>query len=357
VTAVRNNPDGPVWIDLANSPHVLFFSPVIQALSARGIDVLVTARDFAQTVDLCKLYGLDCTVIGTHGGAGIPGKLSNLYRRVRQLSAFVRDVRPSVAVSHNSYTQLVAARSLRIPCMTAMDYEHQPANHLAFRAADVVAVPEALPLRTIRLQGASPRKTWRYAGIKEHISLAGFRPSEGYLRSVGLDPDLVTVVVRTPADMALYHRFENVLFRSILERLRSQDVQAVVLARTPSQADGLERDGFGDLLWRGPALDGRELVAAADLVVSAGGSMNREAAVLGTPAYSVYAGAPAAVDEWLARSGLLTFVRDQQEIASIPFEKRDGIRSQTVGTDVLDSFVRTLLSLRESGARGWRSHP
>jgi predicted glycosyltransferase len=338
--------DGPVWIDLANSPHVLFFRPVIDALQAAGAAVVVTARDFAQTVPLCELYGVDCTVVGAHGGAGIPAKIRNLFDRVTQLRFFVQPFRPSVAVSHNSYTQIVAARTLGIPSMTAMDYEHQPANHLAFRMADAIALPEALPVRITARQGASRRKTWRYPGIKEDISLAGFTSTPGYLESVGLDPSRVTVVVRPPADMALYHRFENVLFSSVLERLRAEAAQVVLLARTVEQAFALEGKGFGEMLWRGPVLDGRELVAACDLVVSAGGTMNREAAALGVPAFSVYAGEPAAVDAWLEDSGRLVFVRNPDDVRAIRVAQRAdaGVHPRN-GTGLLDEFVSRVLRL------------
>lgn len=344
----RRSNVGPIWIDLANSPHVLFFKPVIDVLQRAGVDVVVTARDFAQTLDLCRLYEVDCQAVGVHGGASIPGKIANLGERVLQLSKTVRGLRPSAAVSHNSYTQLLAARMLGIPTMTAMDYEHQPANHIAFRAANLIAVPEALPVSVIRRQGATRRKTWRYPGLKEDISLAGFTPTNGYLASVGLDPARVTAVVRPPADMALYHRFENRLFRSVLERLQAARTQVVLLPRTPHQASLLERDGFGDLTWNGPALDGRELVAAADLVISAGGTMNREATVLGVPAYSVYAGEPAAIDEWLASSGRLKFVREESDLDLIELRKRTDAHAPVgIGTATLDAFVERLLSLRK----------
>jgi predicted glycosyltransferase len=337
---------GPVWIDLANSPHVLFFQPIIAALRGAGVDVVVTARDFAQTVALCELYGIACTVVGTHGGAGIPGKARNLLDRVAQLSRAVRPLRPSVAVSHNSYAQIVAARSMGVPSMTAMDYEHQPANHLAFRLASLVALPEALPVPATRRQGASPVKTWRYRGIKEDISLAGFRRTPGYLESVRLDPGRVTAVVRPPADMALYHRFENALFVSVLEHLRAESVQVVLLPRTRQQAGALGERGFGEMLWTGPVLDGREVVAGCDLVISAGGTMNREAAALGVPAFSVYAGRPAAVDGWLAESGRLTFVRSDGDIRAIQLVKRAGAGDvASKGTSVLDEFVKRALRL------------
>ncbi len=368
--AARPRSAGPIWIDLANSPHVLFFQPVIAELHRRGVPTVVSARDFAQTVDLCRLLGLEAEVVGGHGGSGLVGKAGNLAGRVRALCAFARAKAPSVAVSHNSYAQAVAGRLLGLPVVTAMDYEFQPANHLAFRCATLVAVPDVFPLDVLRRQGAKPSKVWRYPGLKEEIALAGFVPSPGYLEEAGVVPSPSgqgaagatarsaagapagpgagattgvaagpaagatavpgaappVVVVRPPADMALYHRFENPLFGELLARLqelrRAGRARVIVLARTATQAGALQSGGFGDLLWKGAALDGRQVIAAADAVVSAGGSMNREAAVLGTPAFSIFAGRLAAVDRALVAEGRLKLLRSAADIAALEFQKR-----------------------------------
>ena len=336
---------GPVWIDLANSPHVLFFRPVLDELRRRDVATTLTARDFAQTTQLCERFGLDAEVIGRHGGASISGKLLGLVQRVRGLRAFARRTRPCVAVSHNSYSQAVAARSLRLPVMTAMDYEYQPANHLAFRCADLVAVPEEFPLDRLLAQGARPGKTWRYPGLKEHIALAGFVADPGYLERAGIDTSRPVVVVRSPADMALYHRFGNPLFPLLLERLAKEEVTTVLLARTETQAADLEAAGFGSLLWRGEALDGPQLVAGADAVVSAGGSMNREAAVLGTPAYSIYAGKLAAVDRTLVAIGSLCLLHDVDDLARIPLRKKAAATPPRIGDALVVQFVDRLLQV------------
>lgn len=341
-----NRRDGPIWIDLANSPHVLFFRPIIAELRKRGAVVVVSARDFAQTVDMCGLFGVEHSVVGVHGGASLKGKSLNLVSRARALQRWAAPLRPSAAVSHNSYAQLVAARMMRLPAMTAMDYEHQPANHLAFRAATLVAVPEVLPAALLASQGATARKTWRYPGLKEQVALAGFSPSPDYLRSVGLDPERVTAVVRPPADFALYHRFSNTLFGDVLERLAGADVQTVLLARTDEQARALAEAGYGDLLWTGPVLDGREIIAAADLVVSAGGTMNREAAVLGVPAVSVYAGRPAAVDEWLEQEGRLLVLRSAEDVRALRIERRNRRRAEPVSDALVRLFADRILALR-----------
>jgi len=333
---------GPAWIDLGNSPHVLFFKPVIEELHRRRVQTVVTARDFAQTRQLCERFGIDAEVIGRHGGASISGKLLGLAQRVRALRSFAQRTRPCVAVSHNAYSQTVAAWSLGVPVMTAMDYEYQPANHLAFRCADLVAVPDVFPLDRLRAEGARPRKTWRYPGLKEHIALAGFQADPGYLARAGIDTTRPVMVVRPPADMALYHRFGNPLFPLLLQRLMKEDVTTVLLARTGAQAADLEAAGFGSLLWRGEPLDGRELVAGADAVVSAGGSMNREAAVLGTPAYSIYAGKLAAVDRTLVADGSLCLLQSQDDLVRLPLRKKAVAEPPRIGDALLVQFVDRL---------------
>jgi uncharacterized protein len=335
---------GPVWIDLANSPHVLFFAPVVRELGRRGVPTLITARDFAQTVSLCSTFGIEADVVGEHGGAGVVGKASSLVGRAAELRGFARCRRASVAVSHNSYSHAVAARWLGVPLVTAMDYEFQPANHLAFRCASLVAVPDVFPLDILRCEGATSPRTWRYHGLKEHIALAGFKPDPRYLESHGIGHDRVVVVVRPPADMALYHRFQNPLFEALLRRLADDaSIQVVLLPRTDDQRAALESQGLGGLVWRGGPLDGRELVAAADAVVSAGGSMNREAAVLSTPAYSIFAGRVAAVDRALAAEGSLTFVTSESDVQNLTFKRKPARRTVLVGDALLRAFVSRVL--------------
>jgi predicted glycosyltransferase len=340
---------GPVWIDLANSPHVLFFQPVIAELQRRGVQTVVSARDFAQTVDLCRLLSIDAEVIGEHGGASLLRKATNLAGRVRTLRAFARSKSPSVAVSHNSYAQAVAGRTLRIPVVTAMDYEFQPANQVAFRCASLVVVPDVFPLDVLRRQGAKLAKVWRYPGLKEEIALNGFSPQPGYLQRVGVDDTRTVVVVRPPADTALYHRFENPLFAELLSRLdqfrREGSATVLLLPRTPAQAASLEREGFGDLLWNGPALDGRQLIFGADAVISAGGSMNREAAVLGTPAYSLYGGRLAAVDLALVAEGRLKLLRSSRDFATLTLPKKSAAPPLTLDDALLRQFVDRLLGV------------
>jgi hypothetical protein len=318
-----------IWIDLANSPHVPFFRALAGEFRARGHEVSVTAREFAQTVELAEAAGLRPSVVGGHGGGKLSGKAGNLLGRAWALARWARGKRFGLAVSHNSYSQVLAARALGLRAVTLMDYEHQPANHLAFRLASRVVVPESFPEEALRRFGARAGRVRRYRGIKEDVYLADFEPDPDFagllISKFGIDASRDTlVVVRPPAREALYHRFENELFDGLLARLlASSNVQVVLLARTDAQREEVvARHAADNLHAPREALDGANLVAAADLVVSAGGTMNREAAALGVPAATVYAGRWAALDEQLVRAGRLKRISSREEIDGLRVEKK-----------------------------------
>jgi uncharacterized protein len=315
-----------IWIDLANSPHVPFFRALIPEFVARGHQIEITARDFAQTVELAMNAGLTPHVIGGHGGGSITGKAGNLIGRAAALRKWARDRGFELALSHNSYAQIAAAAALGIKSVTLMDYEHQPANHLAFRLASRVIVPRSFPAAELRRFGASMRKVKRYDGTKEDVYLAEFVPDPAFaetLRRLGVASEDLLVVARPPAREALYHRFENELFDELLTRLSTrQDMKIILLPRSGAQRAEYEKRKLGNLIMPGAALDGANLIASADLVISAGGTMNREAAALGVPAASIYAGKWAAIDEELVNEGRLKRLSSREEIESLMVEKK-----------------------------------
>ena len=313
-----------IWIDLANSPHVPFFHALIPEFEKAGHVVEITARDFAETVSLATATGLHFTVIGSHGGRQLSGKGGNLVVRARALRSWARTKGFDLALSHNSYAQIVAARLLRIRTVTLMDYEHQPANHLAFRLAQRVIVPDSFPAESLRQFGAATRKVCRYHGTKEDVYLAGFQPDQnfaGKLATLGIDPGDVLVVVRPPAHEALYHRFENELFENLLAWLSSQPVKVLLLPRNESQRDRY-RNRSENFVMPNEPLHGSDLIAASDLLISAGGTMNREAAALGVPAATIYAGRWAAIDEELCRAGRLRRLSSTTDFESLQLKKK-----------------------------------
>jgi len=338
-----------IWIDLANSPHVPFFRALVEEFRGRGHEVGVSARRFAQTVELAEAAGLAPDVVGGHGGGRLAGKAGNLLGRAWSLASWARGRGFDLAVGHNSYSQVLAARLAGLRAVTLMDYEHQPANHLAFRLAARVVVPAAFPEEALRRCGASPRRVRRYGGIKEDVYLADFEPDPRFpelLRArFGVEAERdVLVVVRPPASEALYHRFENELFGELLAALLAREgVKVVLLARSDAQREALAaRFDSSNLVLPREAVDGSNLVAAADLVVSAGGTMNREAAALGVPAATVYAGRWAAVDEQLVREGRLTRVRSRADVDALAVCKKSPAaprRARRVRAEVADLIL------------------
>jgi predicted glycosyltransferase len=232
-----------------------------------------------------------------------------------------------------------------------MDYEHQPANHLAFRLASRVVVPRAFPESALKRYGASHGKVKRYDGTKEDVYLADFKPDPKFretLGALGVVPDDILVVVRSPAIEALYHRFENQLFGELLERLCArQKVKVIMLARTAAQRAEYEALSRPNLILPRYALDGANLIAAADLVISAGGTMNREAAALGIPAATVYAGKWAAIDEELVRAGRLRRIELREDLNALPIEKKRSVNPRGAA-GVRDEVVSLILDQDES---------
>src|SRR5437763_3739051 len=174
-----------IWIDLANSPHPPLFSPITAALEREGYEPVLTARDNAQTVELARAHWPDVDVIGGETPPRPTAKMRAIAGRARDLAAWARQQRPGIALSHNSYAQIAAARRLRIPAITAMDYEHQPSNHLAFRLANRILLPEALPISAVARQGATRAKVRFYPGLKEEIVFDAFEPDDGVLSRIG----------------------------------------------------------------------------------------------------------------------------------------------------------------------------
>ncbi len=301
-----------IWVDLTNSPHVLVMAPLIERMRTRGHEVAVTARDFAQTLELCARFGLEPTAIGRHRGERVGDKAAGLASRSLALVRWARGRRFDLALGHGSNDVTVAARLLGVPSATAFDYEWATVQHtINCRLARAVVVPDAIPPERLRRYGAGERKLRRYPGLKEEYYLADFEPDGAVLDELGLDPSQPLAVVRTPPAVSLYHRFESPLFLEVLERLRGR--QAVVLPRTAEQrAELLARGG---LVVPGHAIDAQSLVALADLVISAGGTMNREAVALGTPVWTTFAGRLGAVDERLVAEGRLHRLADAGQIA------------------------------------------
>jgi predicted glycosyltransferase len=333
-----------LWIDLANSPHVPFFKALTKRFASQGHEIETTAREFAETIPLAHAAGFSPVVIGSHAGRDVSKKAGSIASRAWALAGWARKRKFDLAISHNSYSQILAARVLGVNSITMMDYEHQPANHLAFRFASRIIVPASFPAERLRHYGARVGKVRRYHGTKEDVYLADFQPDSSFgarLCELGVKTDNVLVLVRPPAHDALYHRFHNTLFDEALEMLRGEDnAQVILLPRNEAQRAVYARRER--VIIPSSPLDGANLIAASDLVISAGGTINREAAALGVPAASIYAGRWAAVDEELIKEGRLQRIMNAADLRKLVIEKKRAANPRR-SVEVIDEVVKHIL--------------
>jgi uncharacterized protein len=321
-----------VWIDMTASAHVLVFRPLIERLRGRGDEVEITARDYAQTLQLLDLHGLTAEVIGRHGGRSRVQKARQMTHRLGALRRWAKDRSFDVALAHGSHELTMTARRLGIPSSTTFDYEFATLQHqLGCRAATKVVVPEAIPPERLRKYGVHPPKLRQYPGLKEDYYLADFEPDLSVLERFGIDPARVLVVLRPPPDVSLYHRHSNPLFPMTLDHLgRLEQVHAVVLPRTGEQREYVRSLALPSVILPEQAVDAQSLIALADVVVSAGGTMNREAAALGVPVYTTYGGRLGGVDEALIRDGRLKPLTDPR---ALDLRKRDAGATERIRRD------------------------
>jgi predicted glycosyltransferase len=317
-----------MWVDMTNSPHVLVLRPIIERLRAAGHEVEVTSREYAQTQQLLELHGIQHTTIGRHAGASRVRKAVALAGRTAGMVRFGRDRDFDLALAHGSNDLAIAARRLGIPEVNMHDYEYAVMQHrVGCRLARRVIFPDLVPPERLRRFGVGPEKLRQYPGLKEEYYLADFEPDPAVPAAIGVDTERVVVVLRPPPEVSAYHRISNELFPRVLERLGSDPgVHAVVLPRTDEQRMRFQALELPSLLVPKRAIDAQSLVAQSDLVISAGGTMNREAVALGVPVYTTFEGRMGAVDEALIGQGRLRRLTSAAEL--VP-DKRRAIGERT----------------------------
>ena len=314
-----------IWVDMTAAAHPLVLRPIVEGLVERGHTVEVTAREYGQTLGILDRLGIDHTPIGRHAGASTVSKATALARRSGALVRWARGRGFDLALAHGSVDLAVVGTTLRIPSVQMQDYEFAGLQRqLAFRAARRVMVPDAIPVEAMRRAGASEGKLFRYPGLKEDYYLADFKPDPAALESLALsalgiradraDDDRILAIVRPPPETSAYHE-DNPLYERVLGRLAGNaHTVAVVIARTDAQRQQAVGRAEPSIVVPDRAVDAQSLIALADLVVGAGGTMNREAAALGTPVYTIFSGRMGAVDEALIAAGRLIPLDDPDRI-------------------------------------------
>ena len=315
-----------IWVDMTAAAHPLVMRPIIERLETAGHEVSVTAREYGQLTGILDRLAISYETVGAHAGASTLGKLRAVGGRSSRLGRWARRRRFDLALAHGSVDLAVVAGALRIPSVQMQDYEYAGAQRQAsWRVARRVIVPDAIPVESMRRAGAAPRKLLRYPGLKEDYYLADFEPDRSVLDELGLDRDRLLVVVRPPPESSAYHA-ENPVYERLIERLGTDSqVAAVVIPRTANQERALRGQALPSVVVPERAIDAQSLIAYADLVVGAGGTMNREAVALGTPVNTIFSGRLGAVDEHLIGAGLLRPLGDPRELELVKRTTKPGV--------------------------------
>jgi predicted glycosyltransferase len=309
-------PKRKIWIDIDNSPHVPFFLPIIEELKKQDIELLLTARNMYQVCELLELFQLPCRVIGGHYGKNKVLKVLGTLLRAVELGPTAGRSRPNLAISHGSRAQMLVCKLLGIPTIILHDYEHS--TKTGFLEPDWVLMPEVIP------DGAMCKRkdrALRYPGLKEDVYVPQFQPDPSILNQLGISRDELVVTLRPPATEAHYHNPESeILFAETLRLLGSKpNVRAVTLPRNGRQGQQLREEwreliATGRMVVPSSPVNGLNLVWFSDLVVSGGGTMNREAAALGVPVYSIFRGKIGAVDRYLEQHGRMTMIENTDDV-------------------------------------------
>jgi uncharacterized protein len=308
-----------LWFDMTAPAHPVVFRPIVRWLQERGHDVTITARDYAQTLELLELHGMPYIAVGAHAGASRARKLMHLIHRIRGVRRAAEGPF-DLAIAHGSNELAIAAMISRIPAVNMFDYEFALQQHnVGCRPARRVVTPDAIPPSRLERFGVRAEKLVQFPGLKEEYYLADFQPDDRVFAQIGADRRKLTVIMRPPPDVSLYHRKANRLFPEVTTELGNRDdVQAIVLPRTQLQRKELAALNYPSLIVADQAVDAQSLIAFADLVVSAGGTMNREAVALGTPVYTTFGGRLGGVDEQLIRQRRLRPLTDPKAIELVP---------------------------------------
>jgi uncharacterized protein len=341
-----------IWIDLDNTPHIPFFNPIIEQLEQRGYKVVLTARDCFQTCELADLAGFRYQRIGRHYGKNIVLKLAGLIIRTFQMMPFLWREKPDLAISHGSRSQHLNSFLWHMPVINILDYEHAKLMPLVNFVR--IVIPDVIPTEAISIE---PERILKYPGIKEDVYVSGFAPDPTLLSEIGIRKDQIVISIRPPATEAHYRSAESdVLFEKTIEFLvEKEDTCLVILPRNDSQkAWIIDRwpglCSSGKIVFPKKAVNGLNLIWCSDLVISGGGTMNREAAALGVPVYSIFRGKTGAVDRYLAAKGRLFLIESPDDIRkkiNIVRRQRSGDHRHT-NTEALNTIVHGIVNVLEA---------
>ena len=336
-----------VWIDIDNPPQVQYLLPFKRAFEDAGHTAAVTARDYGITAELLRGRGVDHHLVGSEAGAGRVRKATAAVRRAYALTKlFRRGERPDLVVTASRAAAL-AGRRFGKPVFTFIDYEHVDLT-VPRRTGSYVVFPEAIGAAVFEAKGFDRRRLIGYPGLKESITFADVDlGSVVPFDFAGAASGAPRLLFRPPAERAHYYDPESGdLAGALLGRLAvREDVQLVLTPRYAHQAEYVDSYDWAQrpIVLREP-VPFVSLLSAVDAVMSSGGTMLREAAYLGIPAYSIFRSQLGAVDRYLQAAGRLQLVEHPADLDPIVFAPAGPLAPAVPpGRDVVDGLVAKLV--------------
>jgi len=338
-----------IWFDIDNLPHVSLFRPVFAKLGKKSVEYIITARDFNHTLEQLRYWNIEHIPIGRHGGKNKSLKIINWLYRARQLENFFKhqDI-PKLAVSHGSRTQVLAAKKIGIRSLTMMDYEYTESKIFNY-LSNYLLLPVYIPDKRLKDAGFNLKKVIRYHGFKEHIYINGFRPDALFRSVIGVSNKEILATIRPPSIVGNYHNKRSELFLITCLKYLSkfENVHCLIINRTKEDRELIKSkiNHNENIHFLDKPVDGLQLIWNSDLVISGGGTMNRESAILGTPTYSIFTGRKPYLDEYLDERNKLKFIEKEEDIFCIPVVKRNrNIINSYDFQDVVNEVTDILIS-------------
>jgi len=335
-----------IWFDADNGPHALIMKPLANYLTDEGHEVRFTARDRTSTLQLLDLFGLEYTVVGREYSPGMSGKVAGTLGRAWSLFRTMKSWRPDVSFGHSSRALPIASRLMGVPTLTMYDYEWINSTLFNLFCTRIV-LPKIVGKTRVIEAGIKLHKVAFYNGLKEELYVAGRNLSSEDFQELGLKPEKIKILLRPPATTAHYHNpeSEELLHRLLAILLPRQDVQIIVIPRTPDQLELFPKDQGAEIIVPERVFDGPGMIAACDMVISGGGTMVREAAVLGVPAYSYFRGRTGNVDQWLEDQNRLVLLRTPDEVEEkLVVMHKDEKNAYELNRDLVPEIANLILS-------------
>jgi len=337
-----------LWFDLDNSPHVPLFRPILKELSRRNISYFITARDFAQTKELLNYYNIEHTLIGTHAGKNKIKKLINIFIRSYELNSLIKSKNITLAVSHGSRSQLLLTKKLRVKSVLMLDYEFTESKIFNLLSTYLL-IPVFIPDTRLKQLGFNLKKIIRYNGFKEEIYLRDFQVIPNFRKILGVDDDKVLIIIRPPSFVSNYHhrKSELLYYEGLKYFSKIKDVVCLVVSRIEADKKFVKENFNNSLNIKilDKVVDGLQLLYAADIVLSGGGTMNREAALLGTETYSYFASNRPYLDEYLNEIGRLNFINEPEDFKQIKIERKPKKEILLNSKNLVNDIVNILLEI------------